>query len=119
MNKSKILVAFVLLTTLLAGILYFSSDARAQTSRLMNLQTLEKIAVSGDVEAQLRLAEFYSKGGFHRAEYKSKAAYWREKAGEKQSTEEYRTALLKINEEKKQELGFKEEEYYKKTEHDR
>lgn len=79
-----------------------TGEGHANTE-IHNLQQLERIAEAGDVEAQLRLAEFYKHNRFAGKLLKEKEAYWRQKAESAKATKEYAKATEKIELERKNE----------------
>lgn len=103
MTKKTILYFFSILVFvgfLGAVIFTLSSASASQKSTLWNLQKLEKVAENGDIEAQLRLINFYKKNINSRDHYKDKLEYWSQKAAAEISTDEYKIATQKLNEER-------------------
>ena len=118
MNKKPIsvLVAVVILT--LAGISLFrpTNASSANEAKLVNLQELEKIAGTGDIEAQLRLIDFYETPSNGRSDYKIREDYWQKKIEPRKATDEYNKTVKKIKEERFAIIKDKEEKWKKKQE---
>jgi hypothetical protein len=95
----------------IGGSILFSlhNSADAQEQKLWNLQKLEEVAETGDVEAQLRLRDFYSKHINSRDYYKKKLEYWNQKIGKRTQTSEYMEASKKLNEERAEERRRRQE----------
>ena len=120
MTRKSILCIFLCLVFIgFSGVLVFrfSIASQTQASTLWNLQKLEEIAESGDVEAQLRLIDFYQQNINSRDHYKEKLEYWRKKAEAKKSSEEYSLAAKKLSDERQN--YFKEREHLQKEMQDR
>ncbi len=79
----------------------FSGASQPQKNLLWNLQKLEEVAEAGDVEAQLRLTDFYKININSRDHYREKHEYWRLKAEAQKSSKEYLAAKEKLSEELK------------------
>lgn len=92
------LVVFYAAATILPK---YSNASDPRESKLWNLQKLEEIAEAGNVEAQLRLVDFYKININSRDHYREKHEYWHLKAEAQKSSKEYLAAKEKLNEEQK------------------
>ncbi|PCI57010.1 MAG: hypothetical protein COB36_01710 [Alphaproteobacteria bacterium] len=103
MNKKTI--SYTFLSLFIICILAFSAFklsnvAHGNINTIYNLQTLEKIAEAGDIEAQLRLIDFYQKNINSRNNYKVKLEYLYKKVEAQKSTDEYKKVNQKLAEER-------------------
>lgn len=108
MNKKTIL--YVLLPIAVLGLVNVglfkpSNSVGTHEAQLMNLQALEKIAETGDMEAQLRLVDFYKSYPLRLEYHKTKEDYWSKKIEPRKTTDEYNKVVAKLAEERA--VGFR------------
>lgn len=117
MNKKPILYFFVALIAFgLVGIVLFKNTNSYSSHRpkIINLQALEKIAEAGDIEAQLRLVDFYKMNWNNAENYKNRENYWNQKLALRKNTAEYNQAVIKLEKERHEELKEQKERFAKK-----
>ena len=101
-TKIEMHLSFTLIILTFVGVILSNtfSAANVNEAKLWNLQKLEKLAETGNVEAQLRLIDFYRSDISGRDYFKERLEFWLEKSELKKQTDEYSVAATKLQQER-------------------
>jgi hypothetical protein len=100
--KKYFLMIILICISAMTFIYFINVKEEEKISSIIDLQKLTKIAEDGDIEAQIRVLDFYKyKNTLRKPDYIEKKNYWESVLEDKKGTEEWSNALRVVSEEKR------------------